>query len=200
MNKNYFKGLVGLAILAAVGSAQAITFSNVTITGDAGIVGTLGTDHFVNTGATDIDFTFNKAAVGDNLALRFTTINITYEATSSVAMVLNEMKLSATTLLLGSGHVRIVETIEDVATPGIIANFSKDYYVGTFAVTENISFQRPSTHIKVKKTIFMDAFDTQAFDRASIGLIEQNIKTVPEPATMAALGLGLAAIGRRRRK
>ncbi len=191
---------MAVAALGAVAAANAITFSNVSITGPSQLLGTLGTDHFFTPGATDIDFTFNKALVGDAQPLRFGTINITYEAKSPTAMVLNELKLSATTLLLGSGHLRVVETIEDVVNPGVIASFSKDYYAGTFAIAENIVFSRQSTHIKVKKTIFMDAFDTQALDLAGVGLVEQNIKLVPEPGTMMAIGLGIAGLAARRRR
>lgn len=189
-----------MGALAAIASAHAITFSNVVITGSAPLVGVLGVDHFVTTGATDIDFTFNHAVVGDNQPLRFGTINITFEASSPTAMVLDNLRLSATTLLLGSGHIRAVETIEDLVTPGVIATFSKDYFAGTFAISEDIAFSRASTRIKVKKTFFLDAVDTSVLDLAGIGIIEQNIKTVPEPTSMVALGLGVAGLIARRRR
>lgn len=195
--------MLALAAVAAVGAAHAITFSNATVTGPAQLVGTLGSDYFINTGAQDIDFIFTKAIVGDNLPLRVGAINITFIAESDVAMQLDKLTLSFSNILLGSGHIRFEEVVEDLVNPGIIAAHSVDLYAPGQVYTKTLMFDRVSEKIKVKKTIFLDAFDSidpQVLDLAGIGIVEQKIELVPEPASMIALGLGLAAVAARRRR
>ncbi|MBL8040008.1 MAG: PEP-CTERM sorting domain-containing protein, partial [Chthonomonas sp.] len=56
-------------------------------------------------------------------------------------------------------------------------------------------------HIKVKKTIYLDAPNVQnQFDRAGVGLVEQKLKCVPEPISMVSMGIGVAALVARKRK
>jgi hypothetical protein len=53
----------------------------------------------------------------------------------------------------------------------------------------------------VKKEITLTANpDSQDFDFAALGLVQQALSTVPEPGTMAALGVGIAALIARRKK
>lgn len=187
--------------LFAVGVANAITFSNFSITGQT--VGLLNVDHFINTGVDDVDVTFNQAIVGDSLPFRQDTIVITFEAKD--AMPIKSVGFSFTNVLLGSGLINYQEIVEDFAGSGIIASYSHPVvYAPGGPQFGTIVFDRPSTHIKVKKTFFLfapDSTDVKVFDLAGIGLVEQKFELVPEPASMAALGVGVAAlIARRRRK
>lgn len=203
MNKSVFSKLIGLGVATAAfaGAANAqIMFSNVQISGTPGLIGGFS----YATGGLDIDFTTPNAVVGDFVPLRDGTFTITYEAmaTGNIANLIgNTLFLTIQGLdVQGSGRIRFQETIEDVVNPGFIGGLDITITPQTqFPVQQTIWFTRNTNKIKVKKTVIMEAFDTNAFDRARIGFIEQRL-IVPEPATMAALGLGLAAVAARRRK
>ena len=60
-----------------------------------------------------------------------------------------------------------------------------------------INFSRPSSSIKVKKTLVLSALDTQALDLANVSLLEQRF--VPTPGALALLGVGTIVAMRRRR-
>lgn len=189
-----------LALCAARASHAAITFFNVNITGSAPLIA--GSSYI--TGSTDIDFSLPNAVVGDFQPLRQGVVTITYEAMSAQPMVMDEMVLTVLGGLSGSGLIQFSEVVEDMVTPGIIGS------VGPITITSNsqlpwsgnIVFTRPSTHIKVKKDFFLFAQpDTQALDLARISLVEQNLVVVPEPTSLAVLGLGaLAAVVRKRKR
>jgi hypothetical protein len=191
--------LAGVSILSiAATSSAVITFSNVNFAGSAPLISGAS----FATGATDIDFTLPNAIVGDFQVLRQGTITITYEATSPTAIVMDQMVLSVLGGLLGSGQVQFSEVIEDLVTPGVIGVLSPVTVTSNSQLpwTGNIVFSRASNHIKVKKEFFLIANpDTQALDLARISFVEQNLVTVPEPASMIGLGLGLSAIIARRR-
>lgn len=183
----------------AAASHAAITFSNVNIAGSAPLI----SGATFATGTSDIDFTLPNAVVGDFQVLRQGTITITYEAQSDLAIVMDQMVLSVLGGILGSGQVHFSEVIEDLVTPGVIGVLAPQVITANSQLpwTGNIVFSRPSTHIKVKKEFFLIAQpDTQALDIARISFIEQNLVTVPEPGTMAAVGLGFSALVARRRR
>lgn len=199
MNKTLRFGLALSAAAVAVG-AQAVTFSNFSVTGNASVIGALGVGHFINTGVKDADISFAHAIIGDPTnPLRATTINITFEVADPAG--LTAVSASLNTLALGTGRVEYSEIVEEVSTATILGT------MGPLVATQpggplvgSLTFSRPSTAIKVKKTIVLTALpDSQALDLAGVGLVEQNFTVAPEPATMVALGLGLVAAARRRR-
>ncbi|MBL8040007.1 MAG: PEP-CTERM sorting domain-containing protein [Chthonomonas sp.] len=206
MNKFAIRLAVAAGIAACAGVASALQFVDIQVTGDASVIGTLGTDTTWNVFDKDIDFGFSKACVGDNLPLRSSTINITFEVKSDPAKELIVCDLlSASVLTKGSGFVQITEFIEDFTNGGpAYGPLSVNTATTSGGVlTGKLEWPKGSSHIKVKKSIFLDATaDTNVRDLACIGLMEQRFKTVPvpEPATILGLGTALAAIVARRKK
>ncbi len=186
--------IVGSAVFALSTGSFAIVFSNVTIGGSL----SSGASYF--TGTNDIDFFFPNAIVGDPVdPLRQGNIIITYEAQSDSNLDFVDVNIvSLLGALSGSGKIYFNEVIEDLVTPGIIAAYDAWILPGDLPFHDTILFTRPSSHIKVKKSLSLFAEDTIEFDVAQVNLVEQNF--VPEPATLLAIGAGLAALAARRRK
>lgn len=176
--------------LGAVSAASAnVTFSNVVIRGS------LSAGASFNTGACDIDFIFPSASVGDNLPARIGNIVITYEATAVDAISQDQMLLAALGALSGSGTIYFNEVVEDLDNPGVIATYNVVLDSNSqLPHTATLNFSRPSTHVKVKKTLVLTAVDTEAFDLANVSLVEQRL--IPEPASLLLLLLGLPLLRR----
>jgi hypothetical protein len=195
-----FTSAVICALALAVVSAHAqVVFSNVTIGGS------LSTGATFVPGPTYIDFLFLNAKVGDGEQFRTGNLSILYNAATSAPMVSDSILLSILGALSGSGQIFFNEIVEDLSDP------QNPVVIGSHGVvltsnsqlpfTHTILFSRPSEYIRVKKELTLTANpDTQAYDFASVGLIQQSIGVVPEPGTMIALGAGVAALAMRRRK
>jgi hypothetical protein len=192
--------LVAVATFGLAAASQAITFSNITMVFNP--TGT-GNGASTSTGLCDIDFVTPNFSVGDFGfgPARVATLTITYEAMDAAGMM--AMNFSLLGNVGGSGMIQFSEVIEDMTNPGIIGSIPVTAITSSAQLPAHafVNFSRTSTHIKVKKEILIVAEpDTLALDFARVGLIEQKIVLVPEPGTMVAAGLGLAAlVGRRRR-
>lgn len=193
-----------IALVAAAGLAgsasAAISFSNVLVSGS--LVGGSLPSAIVTTGTADIDFTFPFPAgtVGDPVApTRAGNIVITFDVDSDSGPIDRDI-LSILGAVSGSGTIIFNEVVED-RTPGfegIIASARYTINLGNPPpVFQDIVFSRPSSSFKVKKTLVLFAPDTQAFDVASISLIEQRMVPGPGAMALAAAG-GLLAFRRRR--
>lgn len=184
-----------LAGALALSAHAGIVFSSVSITGD------LSSGASFTTTDTEIDFFFPEATVGDPVdPIRSGGILITYEATSQDVMVADKMVMSVLGAIAGSGQVFVNETIEDLVDPGVIATFAAVVDASSLPpLVADIPFARGSTHIKVKKEFSLLAPETAALDVANLGLVEQNLQLVPEPATLLLLAGGLLTVCRRRR-
>lgn len=183
--------LIGVTAVANAG----IVFSNVNITGS------LATGSSFTSVSPSIDFFFPDAIVGDPVDPRRSgNIEVTYEATADDAIVQDKLVLSVLGALAGSGNIFVNEVVEDLVTPGVIAThnavLNSNSQLPHVAV---LTFDRPSLHVKIKKTFFLNAIpDTDGFDVAAIGVVEQTLTQVPEPVSIVLFSLlGLARLRRR---
>ena len=190
--------LVALCFSVPVAHAGVINFSDVVIDGS------LANGATFSTANNAIDFFFPDASVGDGLSSRIGTLSLTYVAESTDGMDQNQMLLSVLGALQGSGTIFFNEVIEDISNPldpiflasyGVVLDSNDD-----LPHTAVLDFARPSNLIKVKKNLTLTAFDTAGVDFANVGLVEQTIRVVPEPTSLALCGFGLACMFVRRRR
>ena len=74
----------------------------------------------------------------------------------------------------------------DAANPQVLATLNVTLDPSsTMPYTVDLPFSQSSTHVRVKKTLFLSAIDTAASDFASAGLISQDF--VPEPGSVLLL-------------
>lgn len=194
--------LISLALLSAVaGSATAITFSAVDIQAPP-----LSVDSSFSTNGNSISFFLPNAIVGDPVdPLRFGNLTIVYDALSPAPAIASEVGINLGVALSGSGTVFFNERIYELDTLGneigMIGEVSHTFLPGQ-ATSWNgtINFSRNVERFRARKYFELAAPNTADFDLAAIGIVNQNIQVVPEPATMAAVGLGVAALLRRRKR
>ncbi|MBL8060196.1 MAG: PEP-CTERM sorting domain-containing protein [Chthonomonas sp.] len=203
-----------LVVGASIASAQNVQFYNYIFSGGPLSVGITAS---VASGGTANAITFStpNAHVGDNSgappgSLRFGSLSIQYDAKSLAGnMYANEVGVNLGGLILGSGEIYFREDVFEIDSMG-----NEIQLLGSKSVTFNsqnnpgpnvtwnstITFGgRQVRYIRAKKYMDLVAIDTQALDISRVGFLNQSPHLVPEPGTMAALGLGIAAMLRRKR-
>ncbi|MBS1705507.1 MAG: PEP-CTERM sorting domain-containing protein [Armatimonadetes bacterium] len=190
-----------VAFVGSVAASQAIGFSNVTIASPP-----LSNGSSYTTIANSISFSLPNAIVGDSLALRAGNVNIQYDYASPNAAYAVTAFVNLGTLCLGSGRVAFTEMVFELdgggnEVGGPIGSLTHLFDASTSSVfSGQINLSKSVNNIRVKKAFTLLAPDTTAVDLAAVAIVNQSVKTVPEPATIAALGAGLAFIARKRRK
>lgn len=201
--------LVALGVVAAPAAFAQYTFSLVTASYSLQNGGTFNFNTFTNTSAGQIDFVPGAPPfkVGDSTGFPSGTAAIIYNVTSAVAVTGIQLVLQGS--VTDFGHINFSEFAEDSngnALGSISGSVVGASYTGgtngAFTRTLTLTFDHPVFTFKVKKFFDMDISNQTlpSSSIASIGLIEQNMVPVPEPASMAALALGLGTIISRRRK
>lgn len=192
----------------AVANAQ-VTFSNISAT--YSLTPGSGTINWIVNGngpAMTIDFMQNAPAfkVGDSTTFSTGTSRITFDVTSAVPIFGIDLLIQGN--VQDFGRVQFSESASDGS--GALGSVSSSVLGaswaggvnGAFTNTYHIAFNRGVTSFSVVKGFDLD-INGQGLPSSSVAgvsLVEQNMSPVPEPASLAALGFGAAALLRRRRR
>ena len=204
MVRNYRFARLALLGALAVGavSAQAVTFTNIIVASPP-----MSTGWSSNALGNAISFFTPNAMVGDVTdPVRSGTLNIQFDAYNDVGMTADQLTVNLAAFTSGSGRIDFAETVIELDSGGnellAIGSATHTFLPGGSTVWDTvINFSHPVFGLRVKKVFVLTAPATDDVDLAAIGIINQAIQVVPEPATMAALGFGaIGLLARKRRK
>lgn len=206
------------ASLAA--SASAVTFGNISVSGTNYSAGpnTLVTGNSVLTAGNSITFTTPNAIVGvaapSAIQVGFVTFQYDADASTglfgtSIGWKVDALETLSQTFLKGTGELTFQEDVFEITGIGgseltQIGTFSKTWNASSSATvwSGSLPLTKSVKAIRVKKTFTLEAVNNgiSPADFAGLAKTNQSLNVVPEPASMAALGMGALALIRRRRK
>lgn len=203
------KALLVLMVAATAAFSQAVTFTFVQWTGNpalnAGLV--WGTNPVFS--GSSLTMTPSNAYVGDPRPTsfpRFASFGFWYDVTAGSGQVFTGMNASFAGALSGpNSQITMTEQFIALDSAGnelfdlFPAGLTGTVTPSNMTFSGSVTFTQQVTKFRVKKSFTLFADTTAGFDLAQIQHINQSVQVVPEPATMTALGLGAAALMRRRR-
>lgn len=204
-----------LALGSTQVAAASITFTDVKINGFALTAGVplsnpnplidQSTYNVPVLGGNSLTFSTPNAIVGDASPLASGSMVMSYIASSGPAMVAVNAISNIGAPAIGSGFVVFTENVysydcNTMAVGPLIGSLTHTFNaLANPNFSGTISLSTPSNCIYVEKVFQLSAVNTSAFDFAAVSINNQSIEVVPEPASLAAIGLGLAYVIRRRR-
>lgn len=198
--------ITGLAGVLQFAGAQVFTLQAAYYTLDSS--GPFNFNYQPNDGALTVDFTPTAPAfkVGDSTGYSSGTATIIYTVNSPVPILGIDLVLQGN--VIEWGEINYTEIAEAGAMSlgsisGQVVGSMRGGTDGAFSIVDHLDFNQAVQQFKVKKTFDIDIAPEMApsTSLANVSVIEQNMDPVPEPASLAAIGVGLAALlARKRRK
>jgi len=187
--------LAGSAIAANAQTFNTLSFSS-TIPGVTANFVASGNSYTANlTG-----FQINANQLTGDIAWVYDFNSSPVPAYSAVTIEIGGDTINGVVNLLGAEKVFDMSGVNpvEVANEVIVGSGSGGAFVESWTITKTINFSQPVTIGQAQKDLlFFDGFNGTGI--SNVHYIKQTFTPVPEPASMAALGLGVVALIRRRR-